>query len=377
MPLFILYGPDRYSMDAETKRLLDTYLPVEQGGRDFNLLRLDGQKVSADQLAQAVQAMPFLYDRRVIIIDGLLARFGKAGKAQAEAARDMDNDMRVVESEPPATNPTVPPAKGKRGKSAPVSSNPVDAIGRLLTDVPDGAVIITRDALMPTKEKGKLGWKLNLPRNNPLTKYLKGEQIQCIAPQGLALARWVEDEVKRYGAKIDKSAVDLLTADLSPEDDRNQLAQELSKLATYAGEGGRIDAATVRLLTPASVQEDVFRMVNAMAERDLKTALAMLEQMLGSGHHPFELLGTIAWQFRNLLQVKELDRKRMRPAEIAERVGMSPFVAQKSAEQSRAFSIEQLKDIHHRLLSFDAAAKRSLVTPELGLELLVAEVCRK
>ncbi len=376
MPLFILYGPDRYSMDAETKRLLDTYLPLEQGGRDFNLLRLDGQRVSAEQLAQAVQAMPFLGERRVIVIDGLLTRFGKGGKSQVEAISDMSNEAEESIEDEPAASQLAPPAKGKRSKAAAASASAVDVIGRLLNEAPDSAVIITRDAVMPVKEKGKLGWKLNLPRNNPLTKYLKGEQIPCLAPQGLALARWVEDEARSQGAQIDKSAVDLLTADLSPEDDRSQLVQELGKLATYAGEGGRIDAATVRLLTPASVQEDVFRMVNAMAERDSKTALAMLEQMFASGRHPFELLGTIAWQFRNLLQVKELDRKRMRPAEIAARVGMSPFVAQKSAEQSRAFSIEQLKDIHHRLLTFDAAAKRSLVTPELGLELLVADICR-
>lgn len=375
MPLFTLYGPDRYSMETETRRLLDTYLPASDGMRDFNLLRLDGQKASIEQLAQAVQALPFLGGKRVVIIDGLLSRFSKAGKGASEAAGDTEAAGDDVDEDEPESQPAAASAKGKRGKS--LSSAPVDIIGRLLNDAPDSTVIIMRDTLTPTKEKGKLGWKLNLPRNNPLTKYLKGEQIPCLAPQGLALVRWVEDEAKRQGVKIDKAAVDALVADLSPEDDRTLLAQDIAKLATYAGEGGRIDAATVRLMTPASVQEDVFKMVNAMAERDSRAALAMLEQMMANGHHPFELLGTITWQFRNLLQVKELDKRRMRPAEIAQRVGMSPFVAQKSAEQSRAFSIEQLKDIHHRLLAFDAAAKRSLVTPELGLELLVAEICRK
>ncbi len=362
MPLIIIYGPDRYAMQAETKRLLDMYLP-DAGMRDFNLLRLDGLRVTAEQLAQSAQALPFLGERRVIVIDGLLARFSKS-----KGGSDEGDDELAAEQ------PTTPLPKGKRGKSTPTS--PADVFGAILNDAPDSTVIIVRETLMPSKEKGG-GWKLNLPRHNPLTKHLKGEQIPCLAPQGLALARWVEDEVRPYAVQIDKEAIDRLTADLTAESDRSVLVQELGKLATYVGAGRRITVPTVRLLTPASVQEDVFEMVNAMAARDSRRALSMLEQMLEGGHHPFELLGTIAWQFRNLLQVKELDKQRMRPAEIAARVGMAPFVAQKSAEQSRAFSLEQLKDIHTRLLTFDAAAKSSQVTPELGLELLVADICRK
>lgn len=374
MPLYVLFGPDRYAMDAETSRLLDRYLPAAEGMRSLNMLRLDGQKATAEQLAQAVQAMPFLGDTRVVIVDGLLSRFGKA-KAGAGEGGGTDAAADEAAEDAPAAPQAAPP-KGKKGKPA-VPANPADLFGRILTEVPASTVLITRDSVMPTKERGKLGWKLNLPRNNPLTKYLQGELIECIAPTGLALSRWIEDMVRGDGVKIDKGAIDLLTADLTPEADRTQLANELAKLATYVGAAGKIDVAAVRLMTPASVQEDIFRMVNAMAERDSKAALAMLEQMMSNGHHPFELLGTITWQFRNLLQVKELDRRRMRPAEIAERVGLAPFVAQKSAEQSRAFTIEQLKDIHHRLLTFDAAAKRSLVTPELGLELLVTDICRK
>lgn len=373
MPLFILYGPDRYAMDTQTNQLLDRYLPAAEGMRSLNMLRLDGQKVSAEQMTQAVQAMPFLGDTRLVLVDNLLSRFSKV-KAASDDGSDADADSAAQDT--PIAMPQATAAKGKKGKpTAPAS--PADVFGRILAEVPASTVLITRDTVMPTKERGKLGWKLNLPRNNPLTKYLNGELIECIAPTGLALARWIEEMVRGYGAKIDKAAIDLLTIDLTPEADRTQLANELAKLATYVGAAGKIDAAAVRLMTPASVQEDIFRMVNAMADRDSRAALAMLEQMMNNGHHPFELLGTITWQFRNLLQVKELDRHRMRPAEIAERVGLAPFVAQKSAEQSRAFSIEQLKDIHHLLLTFDAAAKRSLVTPELGLELLVTEICRK
>lgn len=372
--IFSLYGPDRHSMQQHTNRLLETYLPAAEGMRVLNLTRLDCSKAAVDEIVQAVEALPFLGGNRVVLLDGLFARFGRVRTDDSTAA---DSETETIDSDSSPLAGAVGRGgtkKGKRGKDAPLDS--IDAIGRALGEHPASTIVILRDAIMPKKEGRTV--TLKLPGNHKLTKYLKGAtEMQCMAPQGTQLLRWIEQQVKAADATISDDAARLLAEGTDVESDLSGLATEIEKLAIYAGPGGKIDARAVRLLTPRQEQEDVFEMVNAIAVRDSRRALARLEALLTGGTHPFQLLGTIAWQFRNLLLVKEIANQRMGEAAIASKLAMNPFVVRRSLEQAGGFSLEQLRDIHHRLLAFDADAKSSRMEPELGLELLITEICQQ
>ncbi len=357
MPTYSLYGPDRYTMQQQTERLLEQYLPAAEGMRALALARLDCAKVGSEEVVQAVQALPFLGGWRVTILDGLFARFGRL-KAEGE------------EDEAPAPEQ---PKKGRKSKDAPLDA--LDTIGAALISLPESSVVILRDTIMPKKDGRQT--VLKLPGNHRLTRYLKGAtEVQCSAPQGIQLLRWIEQRVKAAGATINEEAARLLAEGMDEESDLSRLALEIEKLAIYTGPGGRIDPLTVRLLTSSSIQDDVFKLVNAMAAKNSGDALRQLALLLEGGTHPFQLLSTIAWQFRNLLLVKELAQQKLGQDAIAGKLGMNPFVVRRSLEQVHAFSLDQLRAIHRRLLDFDVAAKSSMIEPELGLELLVTEVCR-
>src|SRR5690348_18446131 len=97
--LFVLYGSDRLAVRERREALLREYLPP---GDDTALSRLDGQKCSADDLARAVQALPFFGDRRIALVDDLLTGFESKrprGAAPAEAEGD---ETGADESETPA-----------------------------------------------------------------------------------------------------------------------------------------------------------------------------------------------------------------------------------------------------------------------------------
>ncbi|MBA2284027.1 MAG: DNA polymerase III subunit delta, partial [Ktedonobacteraceae bacterium] len=72
-----------------------------------------------------------------------------------------------------------------------------------------------------------------------------------------------------------------------------------------------------------------------------------------------------------LLLVKELAQKGMRAPQIASTLGMAPFLAPKILGQVHKFSMPQLEDAYRQLLAADAALKRSRLTPEMALDLLV------
>ncbi|MEI6350868.1 MAG: DNA polymerase III subunit delta [Verrucomicrobiota bacterium] len=90
--------------------------------------------------------------------------------------------------------------------------------------------------------------------------------------------------------------------------DSRQIDNELEKLDLYLGQARReITVGDVRLMVPASRAGVVFELGNALAARDLNTALALIEQLLFQGETPIGiLLVAIIPTVRNLLLAKDL-----------------------------------------------------------------------
>ena len=84
-----------------------------------------------------------------------------------------------------------------------------------------------------------------------------------------------------------------------------------------------------------------------------------------------KLISTITSQVRSLLLVKELADDGLRLSQIVSATGMAPFVAEKALRQIGRFSPAQLEGAYRELLSTDAALKRSRLTPDMALDLLV------
>ncbi len=151
------------------------------------------------------------------------------------------------------------------------------------------------------------------------------------------------------------------------------LANELDKLATYVGDSKTITADDVRKLSAQVQEARIFDLTDALAQRNRKQALDILHELLVDGEPPLRLISTITSQVRSLLLVKELVQKGMRATQIASTIGVAPFVAEKALRQVGKFSVSQLEDAYRQLLATDAALKRSRMTPEMALDLLVLD----
>jgi len=154
------------------------------------------------------------------------------------------------------------------------------------------------------------------------------------------------------------------------------LLNELDKLASYVGRGGRIGAATVDLLVQDGQEQNLFAFIDELSARRRGAALQSLRRLLDDGQAATYLLFMIARQVRVLLSVKDLADQRMRPDDIAARLGQKPFVVRKAIDQARGFAPAELADLHDRVLDLDHASKTGRIDAETGLELLVVELCR-
>lgn len=314
--IYLFYGPNELAR-SEAVTELRASLPAEVA--DLNISVLDGRKVTIEQLVAACEAHPFLADRRLVIVYDAL-KHSKAGKAREELR---DYCERV-----PAT-----------------------------CDL----VFVEQD---------------EVDRRHLLFTYLskRGTVREFPLLSGPELLRWIERRAKSLQATIEPAAAQRLV-DLAGNDSRT-LANELAKLATYAGRGGTIDQAAVDRLVTDQQEQNLFTFIDDLSTRRLGAALRGARALIEDGQAPPYVLFMLARQIRILLHVRQLVAQRRRPDDIASELGLKPFVARKAAEQARNFTAAELVTAHDRLLELDHAIKTGKIQAETALELFVVEMCQ-
>jgi DNA polymerase-3 subunit delta len=339
--LIALVGPDRFLVGQSLQNYLAKYASGDDGFGDLNLTRMDGARLMPDELARAAQAFGFFGDRRVVVVDGLLARFA--------GSRGADDDGGEAA---PA------PARG-RGK---VDPGLTEGFAEVFASVPDTTVLILVDRGTVAKNSALL---------KAAARYGKVEEH--ITPKGAALERWIGDRARQLGVRVTPGALSLLASSIG---DLAALSNELEKLSLYVGKGGTVDESVLRSMSWASKADDVFEMTSAAARRDTRAALANLQRLVDGGTSPEGILPVLAWQIRTLIQVRDLLDQRVSEGRMAEKSGLSDFTIRKAIGQARQFNMPKLLDIHRKLLELDHGVKTGKADAELSLDALVVEMCR-
>ena len=361
--LYALYGADRLAVRRHRDALVREFAP--DGLDDIACARLDGSRCAPDELSVACNALTFFGGRRVVVVDDLLTRFEapRRGRAGGDARPEEGGPVDDSGGEEPAAEaepvPAEPPAGGRRGKLTGLAGR----FAAVLNAVPDETVLILweRDTVRAT---------------NPLLQIVRrrGEAEEHPLPHGLMLEKWIEDQARSLGVGLEPGLPQLLGTYIG--DEPEVLAEELDKLATYAGPGGTITAETLRLLTPQLSQAVAFDLIQAMGQRRGAVALSLLRRLLQHGEKTYSIVGLLGWQVRSLLQVQALGRERLTPAAIAARLGMKEFAVRKTQESLRHYTAEGLRRLHRCLLAVDEEIKTSSSDGEASLELLVLEMSR-
>jgi DNA polymerase-3 subunit delta len=127
------------------------------------------------------------------------------------------------------------------------------------------------------------------------------------------VAQLVEERAGEYGLTFEAEALDLFTM-LAGEDTR-QIENELEKLDLYLGEERRVRVDDVRSIVSQTKSGVVFELGNAIGQRQLAYALALVDQLLEEHEQPIGiLLAAIVPKVRNLFAAKQIeDRHKIRP----------------------------------------------------------------
>jgi len=334
----ILYGTNDFSLREEMERIKASLGDGES--LTSNTTLFDGQRLGLNQLLDACMALPFLGSHRLVVVEGLLARFerrerGTMGQGEASAN-----------------------ATTSRGAAA---AKEWSALKERVADLPPTTVLVLVD--------GQIG------KGNVLLKKLAPlAEVKEFPPlRGATLRQWVERRVKQEGGSISPQAVQLLASLVG--DNLWVLASEIDKLISYTLRQA-IDVGDVEAVVSYAREANVFAMVDALLEKRTSTAASLLHQLLQEGAPAPYLIVMVTRQLRMLVQVKELDATGLPTSQIKSTLGVtSDYVLGKALEQAKRYSVQRLEQVYRRLLEADLSIKRGIYGGELALDLLIAELC--
>jgi DNA polymerase-3 subunit delta len=284
---------------------------------DMNTARFEGN-IAFDELQAAASAMPFLAERRLVIVRG-------AGKAFS-AGGPREQFIGLLDAAPPST-----------------------------------ALVL----IEPT-----------LKDNHWLMKWAQGAGERAFVkafalPQGGAMTAWVQKQVDEAGGEIEPAAAALL-GDLIGSDTR-AAAQEIEKLLAYVNYSRPITRQDVsELAVQIAEGGDFFALIDALSAGAGKPAMAALHKLLAERDLISLFFGIVA-HYRALIQAWEVNHNGGSVADLKRAIGTnSDFRAKKLMNQARRFSRESLEAIYRRLMQYDLEIKTGEIDTDLALDTFVA-----
>ena len=203
----------------------------------------------------------------------------------------------------------------------------------------------------------------------------KGRAVELGRQDEGTLLRWIAGSVKRENKLISENTIRHFIAKVGT--DMENIQKELEKLFCYTLDQDSITIEDVEAICTTQITNQIFDMVNAVADKKQRQALDYYYDLITLKEPPMRILFLLARQFKLLLEVKELDKKGMARKEIAEKTGLNPFVIGKYQAQAKAFSVKELRMIIEDSVDTEEAIKTGKLSDMLGVELFIMKYSAK
>lgn len=318
-PLYVLYGSEKFRMNEFAAMLEEQLIP--RADRDFAVIPFDLSETPVQAVVEEAETVPFMVERKLLVVRD--ASVFTAGKDKAKIEHNVD--MLAAYMQHPAEFSVI-------------------------------VFLVNGDKLDERKK---------------IVKSAKAAgTVLAFNPLGAEeLVRWVEKGFRDRGCSLAPGTAEVLIA--SAGTGLQGLTAEMDKLCLFAGAGGTVDAAVVESLVHRGTEQNIFTLVEDIANLRLDKALNTLYELLKQREEPIKIAALIARQFRIILQVKDLSALSYSQGQIASQLGLHPYAVKLAGEQARKFGSPQLRQILSRLADLDYQMKTGAVDKVLGLELFM------
>lgn len=313
---YVVHGEEQY----QVRKAIDAIVLKEIGQRDeLNTIVYDALQVDIDVILEEAQTIPFFTDRKCILVKN--ANF-------LSSSNDTEIDLERLEA---------------------YLQNPMESTVMILSG---------EFAKMDTRKKivKKIGSLCKVSTCNKLDKD--------------SLPAYLKEQLQKRQLHIN-NATFLTLCERLPYD-IGVIQMELDKLELY---GGDINEALIKQLVTRSLEEDVFALVNAVVEKNMKRVFQIWEDLQVLNKDPIYLIALIASQFHLLYQVKCAELQGLRKQdEIASQLGVHPYRVKLALPVCSRLSIDSILDVLQQLADLDQSIKAGRVDKTLGFELFLLKL---
>ncbi len=310
-PFYFFYGLETFYHVEAIRSLTKKWINADN--RDFNLETFDARTSKVNDWIDSVKTLSFLGGTKLVIVRNL----------HEEIPEDKDTESLIN-----------------------YCKNPIA----------DACMVITAEKVDRKRKLFKA-----------LTK-AKGAVV-CEAPKENVLAIWVRDRAKTKGYTMTIDAAHALINRVGARP--GILAQELDKTLIYSGKKNTVSEKDVQEVVGETRLENIFSLTDALKNKNPHKALLILKNYLDNGEEPIKIMGTIAWQFRVIWEVKHYQQRNISSGQIAKAMGANPFVVEKAMQHTKKFSTQQLRLSYLQLAKADRSLKSSSQNPLAIMQTLI------
>lgn len=210
-----------------------------------------------------------------------------------------------------------------------------ERLGNILKDIPEYCLVF----ILTTKLDKRTKFFKDLEK--------QGAMCSCDAVKAYNVGDWLHQKAEALGGMLSRDAEQTILEYIEPLETAplQLLEQELEKLAIYAGDRKRWGKEDVETIFAELPEVGRFALTNALAERKLAKVLEILASEKKRKTPIILLCGSIMYQLRRLLQIKELLNKGYNVEQVGEAMNMKfPAIRNKSVNQARRFEQNSLED---------------------------------
>lgn len=308
-PVYLLYGDETYLKNQYKNRLKNAIL---QEGDTMNFSLYQGKGISARQIIDQAETLPFFAARRLILIEQ--SGFFK---------------------------------------------NVCPELAEYLPSLPEETILVFVEDEVDKRSKMFKAVKQ------------KGRIAELGRQDGRTLQSWILGMLKREHKNITGDALRLFLE--MAGDDMEHIVNELEKLLCFTYGKDAIEIPDVQEICTVTTESRIFDMIRALAEKRQKEALNLYYDLLSLKEPPMRILFLIARQFNQMLQLKDLKEQGLDSGTAASRAGLAPFIAKRSLAQAERFEKKELLQAVQDCVSAEEAVKTGRLGDRLAVEMLIVK----
>ncbi|MDP3899968.1 MAG: DNA polymerase III subunit delta [bacterium] len=312
--IIFLHGPDSFRGRAKLKAIVEKF-KEQRDQRGDNVIFLEGEKITLDDINSKIAAQSLLAEKRMIIIENIFAQ------KEETIFKQLTQYLADIEQ------------KGN-----------------------ENVLIFFEGRELDSKQYGAK--KLTVARKklfDHLSKQPYSEKYVNL--NNLQLGVWVKTRLKEKNLTIEPQALQQLI--IRTEGNLWQLKNDLHKLVNYlpAQKYSNITLNDVLLLTRGGFDDSIFALTDALGNNNKAFFFSLLEGQIENGIAIQQILPSIIRHFKNMLMIKDQLLQNKTAATIAKDLGLHPFVVKKTSAQTHNFNLSYLKNALRQLIEIDCQIK--------------------